>query len=123
MICKSKTRLGAKCKAHALRGKQHCHLHSHRGRAAQLGSIGGRRRAVFNPDLLQRLEKPTSAKQLVNLLGTEIIELRLGKLDSRLASATAYLSAILLRAISVGDLELRLAALEARVSPSNARVQ
>jgi hypothetical protein len=39
-------------------GKKHCALHSDVGRAAELGSRGGRRRTVFSPEQLIRFPHP-----------------------------------------------------------------
>jgi hypothetical protein len=85
----------------------------HSGRAAELGSKGGRRRAIYSPDDLKHFAAPTSAGDLRDLLAQSIIEIRTGKLDPKLANSIS-LGTGFLRAIEVSDLENRLKALEAR---------
>ena len=46
MQCKCKKRDGKRCHAPALTGQTRCAMHAEPGRAAELGSKGGRRRAV-----------------------------------------------------------------------------
>jgi uncharacterized small protein (DUF1192 family) len=50
---------------------------------------------------------------VVVLLGRCINEVRKGLIDPKVANATGYLASVLLRALEVGELEQRLAALEA----------
>jgi len=52
------------------------------GRAAVLGTKGGRRRNIYNPDGLKQFATPKSAAELRDLLVESIIEIRAGKLDS-----------------------------------------
>jgi hypothetical protein len=84
----------------------------HSGRAAELGSSGGRRRAVYNPESLKQFSAPKSAADLRDLLAQSIIEIRSGKLDPKLANSISYLGTGFLRALEVSDVESRLAALE-----------
>jgi hypothetical protein len=86
----------------------------HSGRAAELGSKGGRRRAFFRPADLKDFAPPNSAADLRDLLAQSIIEIRLGKLDPKLANSISYLGVGFLRALEVSDLENRLRALEAQ---------
>jgi len=113
MQCQKEKRDGRRCGARALSGKKCCALHSEPGRAAQLGSRGGRRRAVYAPEGLKDYAAPTSAGDLRDLLAESIIETRSGKLDPRVANALGYLGASYLRALEVADFESRLDALEA----------
>jgi hypothetical protein len=113
MQCKCKKRDGNRCQAPALTGKTRCAMHAEPGRAAELGSKGGRRRAVFSPGDLRDFAAPKTAADLRDLLAESIIEIRAGKLDPRVANALGYLGASYLRALEVSDVESRLDALEA----------
>jgi hypothetical protein len=88
-------------------------MHAQPGRAAELGSKGGRRRAICNPGELREFETPKTAADLRELLAESIIEIRAGKLDPRVANALGYLGASYLRALEVSEVEARLDALEA----------
>jgi hypothetical protein len=113
MQCQHRKRDGKQCGAAALRSKTHCALHSEPGRAAALGSKGGRRRSVYRPGDLREFAAPQTAADLRDLLAESLIELRAGKLDPRVANALGYLGASYLRALEISDLESRLDALEA----------
>jgi len=84
----------------------------HSGKAAELGSKGGRRRAAHSPDGLKEFSAPKSAADLRDLLAQSIIEIRTGKLDPKLANSISYLGSGFLRALEVSELERRLDALE-----------
>lgn len=112
MKCRAKNKRGKQCGATAIRGADHCVMHS--GRAAELGSKGGRRRAIYSSDELKQFPAPKTAADLRDLLAQSILETRNGKLDPKLANSISCLGAGLLRAIEVADLETRLQTLEAR---------
>ena len=114
MQCQKKKRDGAQCRARARSGHKYCALHAEPGKAAELGSKGGRRRAVYSPDDLQEFAPPRSAADLRDLLAQSIVEIRAGKLDPKLANSISYLGTGFLRALEVSDLEARLLALENR---------
>jgi hypothetical protein len=116
MQCEHKKRDGKRCGARALTGQNRCAIHAQPGRAAELGSKGGRRRAMYSATDLREFATPKAAADLRDLLA-EIIELRLGKLDRKIA-ALGYLGASFLRAVEVSDVQERLTALE-----SNQRVE
>src|SRR5258707_3970283 len=113
MQCKHKKRDGERCGASALKGETRCAMHAEPGRAAELGSKGGRRRAAYTSDDLREFAAPKTAADLRDLLAESIIEIRAGKLDPRVANALGYLGASYLRALEVSDIESRLDALEA----------
>jgi hypothetical protein len=113
--CKKKKRDGVQCRASALSGQRFCALHSEPGKAAELGSKGGRRRTVYSPDRLKEFRAPKNAADLQDLLAHSIIEIRNGALDPRLANSISYLGSGFLRALEVSSLEKRLEALERRV--------
>ena len=52
---------------------------------------------------------------LVELLGETINQVRKGQIDPRISNAIGYLSGIMLKAMEQGDLEQRLAVMEANV--------
>jgi hypothetical protein len=83
MECEKEKRDGRRCGAPALSGKKCCSLHSEPGRAAELGSRGGHRRAVYAADGLKNYAEPTSAAGLRDLLPQSIVEIRMGKLDPK----------------------------------------
>ncbi len=112
MQCQSKNRDGGRCRARALTGKECCAIHSEPGRAAVLGSKGGRRRSVYKPENIMRFDAPKTAADLRDLFAQSIIEIRTGELDPRAANAIAYLGTGFLRALEVADLETRLENLE-----------
>ena len=112
MQCEHKNGQGKRCGARALTGKNSCALHAQPGRAAELGSKGGRRRSVYKPGDLREFTAPRTAADLRDLLAESIVEIRAGKLDPRVATAVGYLGASYLRALEVSDLEARLNALE-----------
>jgi hypothetical protein len=109
MQCQKEKRDGSRCGARALSGKKHCALHADPGRAVELGSKGGRRRAVYKPEDLKEFPAPKNAADLRDLLAESIIEIRTGRMDPKMANALGYIGASYLRAIEVADLEATLA--------------
>ncbi len=101
MQCQKKKADGRPCGARALCGQRQCALHAEPGKAAELGSKGGRRRAVYSLDTLKEFEPPRTAAELRDLLAQSIIEIRTGKLDPKLANSISYLGAGFLRASEV----------------------
>jgi hypothetical protein len=68
MQCQRKKRDGKQCGAQARTGNKFCALHDEPGKAAELGSRGGRRRTVYNPSNLKEFAAPKSAPDLLALL-------------------------------------------------------
>ena len=112
MKCRAKTKAGKSCGAPAAEGTDRCVMHSRR--AAELGSKGGRRRAVYRPDGDKDFAPPRTVADLRDLLAQSIVEIRAGKLDPKLANSISYLGTGFLRALEVSDLETRLLALAVR---------
>ncbi len=110
MKCGAKNKAGKPCGAAAIEGTNRCLMHS--GRAAELGSKGGRRRTVYSPENLKKFKAPRSAADLRDLLAQSIVEIRTGKMDPKLANAVGYVGASYLRALEVSDVEARLEKLE-----------
>jgi hypothetical protein len=112
MQCQKKKRDGSDCRARALSGRKYCALHADSGKARELGSKGGRRRARFNPEGLAEFAAPKNAADLRDLLAQSIVEIRTGKMDPKLANAVGYVGASFLRALEVSEIEPRLQKLE-----------
>jgi hypothetical protein len=112
--CSATARSGERCKSAPLHGTKLCALHTG-DTASRLGAIGGRRRAIFNPENLEPFSAPKDAGDLLRLLATTICEVRAAKIDTRAASAIGYLSSGFLKAYETADIAARLAALESRV--------
>jgi hypothetical protein len=87
----------------------------HSGRAAELGSKGGRRRAIYSPDGLKDFAPPRTAADLRDLLAQSIIEIRIGKMDPKMANALGYIGSSYLRALEVADIESRLEKMELQI--------
>ena len=81
MQCQHKKRDGKRCGASALKGQTRCAMHAQPGRAAEIGSKGGRRRSIYNLGDLREFAAPKTAADLRELLAESIIEIRAGKLD------------------------------------------
>jgi hypothetical protein len=104
---------GARCRANAVLESGWCFFHhpalAEERRAAQ--SLGGSRiktLAADAPDV-----KVADCRDVVALLGTTINQVRRGQVDPRIGNAVGYLAAILIRAVEQGELEGRIAELEA----------
>jgi hypothetical protein len=103
MRCRAKNKAGKPCAAPAVMGEKHCVMHS--GRAAELGSKGGRRRAIFNPENLAEVEPPKTSTELQCFLAQAMVEVRSGKMDPRTANSIACLGAAFLRAMDLTEPE------------------
>ena len=76
MQCSHKKRDGKRCRASALTDNTNCSLHAQPGRAAELGSKGGRRRAIHDSGDLREFAAPKTAGDLRELLAESIVEIR-----------------------------------------------
>ncbi len=117
MHCKKVKHDGTRCGAQALSGHRYCLLHADKNRAVELGRKGGRRRSIFNLEILKRFEPPKTAAEMRELLAVSIIEMREGKLDPKIANALGYLATSFVRVLEISTLESRLAALERDDAP------
>jgi hypothetical protein len=115
MKCDRRNAEGKPCGAPALRGMNQCVMHS--GRAAELGSRGGRRRTANSSESLKEFSAPKTAADLRDLLAQSIVEVRDGRLDPKLANSISYLGTGFLRALEISELEVRLVALERQRTP------
>ncbi len=105
MRCQKTKRDGNMCKANALIGKKYCALHSDDGRADELGSRGGRRRTMFDPEKLMSFPPPKTAAEVRDLLAQSIVELRAGQLDPRIAASICCLVTEFLKSLEVCTIE------------------
>ena len=113
--CKRVKADGNRCRANALSASEYCFFHdpsrAAERKAAQRagGSVG--KTAVLPPDTL---DAPLgSVTGVVTLLGQTMNQVRRGEIGPRVANAVGYLAATLLRGLEQGDIERRLAELEA----------
>lgn len=114
--CQSHAANGRRCNARAIRGKTRCFFHDPalaEQRTAARRRGGEHNRVAILPDDTAELPLRNS-HDAAELIGKTINDLRRGKLDPKVATAVGYLTTVGLRAIQVGDLEQRLAALEGR---------
>jgi hypothetical protein len=123
--CKSKRKDGSPCRGTALAGGDFCVFHSpkHAARRAEGRRRGGRSRCKpaatlppDSPDLPLR-----TAADIVALLELTINQVRKGTVDTRIANCVGLLAGQLLRAIEGGELEKRMAELEARLDNAPVR--
>jgi hypothetical protein len=76
---------------------------------------GNRAMLPIRPDAVS-IEPPKTAGDVRDLLANTMSQVHSRNMDVRIANCLAYLSAGLLRAIEIADLERRLVALESRGS-------
>jgi len=105
MRCQKIKRDGSGCGASALTGKKHCALHADPKRAAELGSKGGRRRAIFSPDQLMPFSPPKTAAEVRDLLAQSMVEARAGQLDPRIVTSICDLANEFWKALEVCTIE------------------
>lgn len=113
MKCIATTRAGTPCKNAALPGTKLCLPHTP-GMASACGKIGGPRRRLLDPSRLVAFDPPTSARELSALVSRTIVEIREAKLEAKTANAIACLASSFLACLNHGDIEDRVAELEAR---------
>jgi len=106
---------GSRCQAAALPGSGFCFFHdpalAAERRAAQ--SAGGSRiktLAADAPDV-----KVADCRDVVALISETINQVRKGQVDPRVANAVGYLANVLIKAVEQGELESRLAEVEAAI--------
>ena len=118
--CEFRKKNGDCCDAHAQTGKSLCVFHdparaSDGRRARRAGGITRSRAATTLPS--DTPDHPLGdTNQVSILLADSINRLRRGELDPRIANAMGYLASVLLKALESGQIEDRLAHLEAIMS-------
>lgn len=118
--CIGTTTNGTPCRATPQSGSAFCFLHDpdkgdEQRRARQ---AGGNTRAAKVLDAETPAKDVKSVADVKGLLSDTIHQVRTGVIDPKVANCVGYLSGILLKAIEVGDIEERLAAMEAVVGRS-----
>lgn len=103
MKCHARNRSGRPCGAPAVTGGKLCVMHS--GRAAELGSKGGRRRCILSPDKLMPFSAPKTAADVRDLLAQTIVEVRAGQLDPRIATSLCSLVTEFLKTLEACTIE------------------
>jgi hypothetical protein len=108
---------GSRCRATALPGRDKCVFHD--PSQARRTAAGRRRGGVRRNRPLRTLPEDTpdlplkTAGDVAAALGSTINAVRRGQLDARIANSIGVLAGVLLKALSAGDLEERVALLEA----------
>lgn len=97
--CRAKTGAGKPCRAAAVKGAHLCIMHS--GRAAELGRIGGRRRAVRPVEDLRALAAPRTTLELQEFIAQAMCDVRAGRLDAKVGNAISILGNTLLQAMGI----------------------
>jgi hypothetical protein len=108
--CKGRTKAGKPCGAAATDGGL-CFFHANPNKASELGRIGGRSKhhAAENGDPLPPLDNAVAVRDAAGRLIAEVIA---GNIHPRVAAGLAPLMNLQLHAITIADLELRMAKLE-----------
>ncbi len=103
--CKAIKKDGTRCRGNGYGPKMLCYLHTHPENAAKCGIKGGKRRAVYDLSELAEVPKPRTAAEVLNLLSTTVVEVRAGKMETKLSANIAYVCGHILAAIELEDLE------------------
>jgi hypothetical protein len=116
--CKHVKADGTQCRARKVHASDYCFFHdparaAERAAARQAGGRKGKA-AVLPPETPMRPVR--TAGDVIELLAETIHQVRTGTLDPRVGNCIGYLSAIVLKATQQGEMEQRLAALEAIVA-------
>lgn len=121
--CEARCRDGSACEAQVGDGERFCFFHDPE-RARQLaegrtrgGQSRSRPRATLDADTTP--VAVSSVKDVCSLISTTIHDVRTGRLDPKVANTVGYLASVLVRALEVGELEERLAMLEAAARRSS----
>jgi hypothetical protein len=110
--CEARTRAGDSCRATPLTGRPYCFTHD--PEAAEVRRAARRRggeRSRRRPVELVELRTPEDVRAVLERLLAETLALRNSTPRNRCAG---YLLSLLLKAVEVGELEERIAELEAR---------
>ena len=116
-ICQGLKLDGSRCQAATLPGRNFCFFHdptkAEARREAQ--SLGGRQNRMKTLDPAEPDVNVEDCQDVVKLISRTINQVRKGQLDPRVANAVGYLANVLIRAVEQGEMERRLAELEATV--------
>ena len=108
---------GSRCQAAALPGLDFCFFHdpSKAGARRDAQSLGGQQNRMKTLDATAPDVEVEDCQDVVKLISETINQVRKGQIDPRVANAVGYLANVLIRAVEQGDMEKRLADLEAVV--------
>lgn len=108
---------GSRCQAAALPGTDFCFFHdpSKADERREAQSLGGQQNRMKTLDASAPDMKVEDCQDVVKLISKTINQVRKGQIYPRVANAVGYLANVLIRAVEQGDLEKRLADLEAVV--------
>lgn len=116
--CRGKRADGDPCHAAVASGSDYCFFHDpdraeERREAQALGGSRNRMKTLATdaPDVTVG-----TCEDVVRLLAKTINQVRRGEIDPRVANAVGYLANVLIRALEQGEIEARLAALEAALA-------
>jgi hypothetical protein len=117
--CKATCKSGRACRAPALPGEELCFTHSPtvaeaRTRARRENGRRAMRAAAVLPDSAD--VQLRSTQDVLGLIEATATQIRRGQLDTKVGNCLCYLAATALRCISEGDLERRLAEVEAQLA-------
>jgi hypothetical protein len=108
---------GSRCQVAALPGSDFCFFHdptkADERRDAQ--ALGGRQNRMKTLDATAPDIRVEDCQDVVRLISETINQVRKGQIDPRVANAVGYLANVLIRAVEQGEMERRLAELEAIV--------
>ena len=114
-LCKAKTRAGTPCQVAALPGADYCFFHdpakADERREAQ--GLGGRQNRMKTLDAAAPDVKIEDCQDVVALMSGTINQVLKGQIDPRVANTVGYLANVTIRAVEQGNLERRIAELEA----------
>lgn len=118
--CQALNVRGEPCQSPARIDGKFCPMHT--GDTAKiLGARGGRRRSVYKLEDLTPISGLRTAEDMRDLLAATILDLRSGKIDTRLANSIFYAASAFLNAVEITDLEAKMEELErGRVGPLSA---
>jgi hypothetical protein len=115
--CKQTKEDGTPCQTNAMAGSDYCFFHDpakadEREAARRAGGSVGKTAVLPSdtPDV-----PLSSVADVIALLGRTVNQVRRGQIDPKVANAIGYLTGTLLRALEQGDIEKRVAELEALV--------
>lgn len=119
----SYTKPGKKrCRANALSGETLCYFHSQPGRAAEMGSKGGKRRAIFRAENLKHFSPPTTPAELADIVSQTVVDCRAGRIDAKVTNAISGAATCLLGILRAGEsLEQRMENIEKFLSTLEGR--
>lgn len=132
--CKATRRDGEPCKAQAGEGSDFCFFHdpARATEARQVQKRGGQtgKAATLDTTAMKpwrgqagevTVLRSPSVPDLVNLLGDTIDDVRVGRLDPKVANSVGYLAGIILKALQFEAFEERLTAIEEAIGLTDGR--